>query len=114
MAAGMLVFMGILGIVGGFTSAQTVCAQQEETKKIVEQTKDYIENANTIFNNLQTIDNNVLSSTETLGNQNLASINTLNNMREKYLASMKKKQIGVALIIVVVFMLLLGKKLKLY
>ena len=114
MAMGMVAFMGIMGVVGGFTSAQTVCAQQEETKKIVEQTKDYIENANTIFNNLQTVDNNVLSSTLKLGDQSTASINTLKKMHSDYLTSMKKKQIGVALIIVVVFMLLLGKKLKLY
>lgn len=110
----MIGFIIMLGVTGGIAAAQEMCAKEKQTSELLEQTKNYIESSNLIFNNLQNIDNNVMENTKALSEQSAASAITLKKMQEAYIKSMKKMQLGVALIIVVVFMLLLAKKLKLY
>jgi len=111
----MFVISAVAGtVMGGVSAAQQLCKTEAQTAQVIQQTKSYIANANTIFDNLETIDNSVMQATQALQNEASLATNQLLLMKQQYVAHMKQMQIGVCIIIIVVFMLLLGKKLKIY
>ena len=110
----MAVMAGIGAITGGISAAQQTCKAKAQTDQVIQQTNSYIASANSIFDNLKTIDGNVLNDTMNLQTQASQSTNELLTMKQEFSSKMKKMQIGVAMVIIIVFMLLLGKKLKIY
>ena len=111
----LMAIMACVGAVtGGITAAQQTCKAKDQTQKVIEQTKNYIANANQTFTNLTKIDQNILNNTMNLQVAANAATNELLTLKQGYVSTIKKMQIGVAMVIIIVFMLLLGKKLKIY
>ena len=114
MALLMVGLMVVMGVTGGVSAAQQTCKAKAQTEQVVQQTESYVANANQIFDNLENIGNNVLEQTINLQQQANIATNQLLTMKQQFNANIKKMQIGVSMVIIIVFMLLLGKKLKIY
>lgn len=113
-----LIVMGVLAAVGavtgGVSAAQEYCKQEAQASQVLAQTQQFVQQSNALFKNLQALDNEVKGQINTVKEQEFIAVNTLQSMKQDYKATMKKMQIGVAIFIIIIFMLLLGKKLKIY
>jgi len=115
MAIIMMVGLGvIMGAVGGVTSAQNYCNYESQLASTVTQTNTFITNAQASFAALGAQDAKVVQDTNDLATAAAAASNNLLQLRQNYVGQMKKYQIISLFVIVIVFALLLGKKLKLY
>lgn len=111
----LMIIGAVVGAVtGGISAAQQTCKAKEQTQQVIEQTKNYVSSANKTFQSLTNIDQDVLNNTISLQISANIATNELLTMKQQYTSNIKKMQIGVAVVIIIVFMLLLGKKLKIY
>lgn len=107
--------VGVIGsVTGGISAAQQYCRQEAQARQVLIQTQQFVQQSSAIFKGLVKLDDDIKNQIGDLMTQQMEAVNTLNQMKQDYKAEMKKMQIGVALFILIVFMLLLGKKLKIY
>ena len=110
----MGVMAGIGAVTGGISAAQMYCQQEKQAQRVRQQTQQFIQQSSTLFQNLQALDNETQQQTNDVMMQESEAVNTLASMTAEYKSKMEKMQIGVSVFIIIVFMLLLGKKLKIY
>ena len=113
-AALLPITAGIMMITGGFSAAQHTCKYLAQTATVKQQTIAFISSAKLQLKNLQTTDGKLNDETNDLNIQSQTAVNLLLGMRKDYIAYMKKFQLGSIFVIIIIFMLLLGKKLKIY
>ena len=101
-------------VVGGVTSAQNYCKYQAQISDTITQTNTFIANATKTYDNLVEEDQTVLSDTASLQMAAMASTNNLLTLRQNYVNQLKKYQLIALFFVVIVFAMLLGKKLKIY
>ena len=115
MAVMVFLALGVVaGVMGGVSSAQNYCKYEAQTKKVLAQTQQVIANSQAIYDNIQNVDEQVLQENNNIQQQSLAASNSLLELRQAYVTELKRDQIIALFIVVIVFMMLLGKKLKLY
>ena len=110
----MGVMAGIGAVTGGISAAQMYCQQEKQAQRIRQETQEFIQQSSTLFQNLQALDAEIQQQTGAVMMQESEAVNTLSSMKAEYKSKMAKMQIGVSVFIIIVFMLLLGKKLKIY
>lgn len=104
----------IMGITSGISSAQSYCKYEAQIKQVESQTTQFITHAEKVYDALQQQDEEVQQQTANLQLAAAASSNNLLQLRKSYVAELKKDQLIALFIIVIVFVLLLAKKLKIY
>jgi predicted PurR-regulated permease PerM len=111
----LMIFMAVAGgVIGGVTSAQNYCKYKAQLASTIAQTNSFITSAKASFAALGAQDQQIKDDTNNLTEAAAASSNNLLQLRQNYVGQMKKLQIAALFVIVIVFALLLGKKLKLY
>jgi len=112
---GMMVTAFVGGtVIGGVSAAQQYCKQQAEAQQILQNTQKYIKTASATFDALEVDLQSAQNATNEIEDEITQSSATLSKMRSDYKSTLEKIQIGMALFIIIIFMLLLGKKLKIY
>ena len=102
------------GIIGGIEAAGRDCELRAEAEKLEKALQEYVQTMSNVFDTYKSwsveIQNQILEVNMKI-NQ---AIVALKDRRIKYAIFMKKLQLFVSMIIIIVFMLLVGKKLKVY
>jgi predicted PurR-regulated permease PerM len=113
-----MIIMGVLACIGaatgGVAAAQEFCSQEAQAQKVLAQTQQFVQSSDALFKNLQALDTQLQSQIANVQMQESTAVNTLSDMKQQFASTMQKAHIGVAIVILIVFMLLLGKKLKIY
>ena len=104
----------IMAITSGVSAAQSYCKYESEIKQVQQQTEKFVEHAQKVYDALQEQDEAVQQQTADLQQSAAAASNNLLQLRKSYVAELKKDQLVAMFIIVIVFVLLLAKKLKMY
>ena len=110
----MLALAVIMCITGGISSAQSYCKYESEIKQVKQQTETFVEHAEKVYEALQNQDEEVQQQTADLQQAAAAASNNLLQIRKSYITELKKYQLIAMFIIVIVFVSLLAKKLKIY
>lgn len=112
------IIMGAIAITGsitaGISAAQMYCQEEAQAARIRKQTQQFVEQSSKLFQNLEALDSETMQQIDAVKIQESEAVNTLADMKAAYKTRMGKMQIGVSVFIIIVFMLLLGKKLKIY
>lgn len=112
--AAFLVGVGLIsGIMGGVTAAQNYCKYQQETANVITQTNQVVLQSGKVYDALLQQDQTVLDEIGALQTTSLAASNNLVQLRKNFVANLAKYQLIALVFIIIVFMLLLGKKMKL-
>lgn len=111
-----LLFSQVLfgSVLGGIKAGQDYCSTLKQADDIKKQTADYVKAQDQLFDEQRALDQIIQDECNTVKNNLFASINTLQNMKKEYAITMMRLQLGIACVIIIVFMLLLGKKLKIF
>ena len=110
-----MILMGCASaITGGISAAHTTCSNEEKTQQAIQATQQFVAESQKLYANLEQTGKNEIDTLNNLSAEALAACDTLQGVHKAYLAQMQKLQLIALFIIVIVFMLLLGKKLKLY
>lgn len=111
-----LLFSQVLfgSILGGVKAGQDYCSTLQQAEDIKKQTAEYIKQQENLFDERRALDEAIQEECNTVKNNLFASINTLQNMKQEYAVTMMRLQLGIACVIIIVFMLLLAKKLKIF
>lgn len=102
------------GVMGGLQAAKQQCKFLNQTKEVKEQTAKFVKSQEDIYKSLERLDQNILNTTVDLQEKMTTIVKKLQISKNEFAISMKKLQLIIACIIIIVFMLLLGKKLKIY
>lgn len=114
MAMLMLGLGCVMGITGGISAAQNTCKYQQQTAQTLQSLNTFIQTAQGTEDTLQAQLDAQNQTIEDLTEQAMATANNLYIIKKEYVSSMKQKQLICVFIVITVFMLLLGKKLKVY
>ena len=115
MEAIMMIGMFVIApIMGGLNAAKNQCALLQKTQDVQDATAKFVKQETELLNELKALDASVVSASEKVKDDMSDSINTLQLLKINFALSMKRLELIVACIIIIVFMLLLGKKLKIY
>lgn len=114
MAMLMLGLGCIMGITGGISAAQNTCKYQQQTAQTLQSLSTFITAAQGTETTLQNQLDSQNQTIEDLTEQAMATANNLYIIKKEYVADMKQKQLMAIFIVITVFLLLLGKKLKVY
>lgn len=111
----MLLGIAIIGstVTGGIAAAQNYCKYQQETADVIAQTNNVVTQSGKIYDALLQQDNTVLDEMHSLQTASLAASNNLIQLRKNYVTNLEKYRLIALIVIIIVFMLLLGKKMKL-
>ena len=101
-------------IISGLHAAERQCKLLEQVKDVKKKTAEFVLSQEKLYKQLQILDNAILSATEKLQNDMQDTTELLLQMKIEFAVSMKQLQLVIACVIIIVFMLLLGKKLKIY
>ena len=101
-------------VMAGLNAAKTQCSLLSQVKDVQNQTADFIKTEEKLLASLQNLDNSILTASKDAKSEMNAAINQLQLLRVAYAVSMKQMELTIACVLIVVFMLLLGKKLKIY
>jgi hypothetical protein len=114
MAELMIGLAVIMGVTSGISAAQSYCKYESQIKQVKEQTEQFITHAEKVYDELQQQDQEVQQQTAGLQEAAAAASNNLLQLRKSYVAELQKDQLVALFIVVIVFILLLAKKLKIY
>lgn len=110
-----MIIMACAGAVtGGISAAHTTCSNEEQTQKAIQSTQKFVAVSQEVWAKQAAIGSSEMSTIEELSQEAASACTTLQSVHAQYIQKMQKLQIIALFIIVIVFMLLLGKKLKLY
>ncbi len=111
-----MMVVGIIagGVTSGISAAHTTCDDEQKTQQAIQATQAFVSASQKKLANLQAIDDNIVNEITNLSVASMSACNDLQSMRKAYIAKMEKMQMIAMFIVILVFMLLLGKKLKLY
>jgi predicted PurR-regulated permease PerM len=101
-------------VMGGVNSAQSYCAYQSQQKAVINQIANINDKSSTLLNELDQEDQQLQNEIQSLQTSALASSNTLVQLRKQYVTQLEKYQLIAVMYIVIVFMLLTAKKMKLF
>jgi hypothetical protein len=111
----LMIFMAVTGAVtGGISAAHTTCSNEQKTQQAIQATQQFVAQSQKMFTYLQNIGSSELDTLNNLSQESLAACDELQSVHSAYIKQMQKLQIIALFVIVIVFMLLLGKKLKFY
>jgi hypothetical protein len=112
------ILMGIAvlasGVIGGVTSAQNYCKYESQIGDTITQTNKFITSATAAYNAIVAQETVVTDDTKQLQIAAVTATNNLLSLRQNYVNTLKRYHIIALFIIVIVFILLLAKKLKVY
>lgn len=109
----LLLGIGVLsGVIGGISSAQSECKYKQQLNDVLLQTEQIKEKSQAVLDALENQDNIVVENIQQMQLDALTASNNLVELRKEYVTKLKRYQLFAMLFIVVVFMLLLAKKLK--
>jgi hypothetical protein len=109
----LLLGVGILsGITAGVTSAQNYCKYEQQLKDVLQQTDQISDKSKQVLDALEQQDQSIARETQALQIAALTASNSLVELRKAYVAQLQRYQLFAMMFVVLVFMLLLAKKLK--
>lgn len=108
-----LLGVGIVsGTISGISSAQNYCKYEQQLKDVLDQTNQITQKSQQVLDGLEAQDDTVIQETQALQIAALAASNNLVELRKTYIEQLRRYQLYAMMFVVVVFMLLLAKKLK--
>jgi hypothetical protein len=108
-----LLAVGVIGgITGGISSAQNECKYEQQLKDVLAQTEQIKEKSQHVLSDLENQDKIVGQEIQGMQISALAASNNLVELRKAYVTQLQQYQLYSMMFVVVVFMLLLAKKLK--
>ena len=111
----LMIFMAVSGgIMGGVKAAQSTCKDEQQTQQVIAATEKFVATSKRQLEQLQTIGSSEVATINELAGEAYDACNQLQSIHQEYISTMQKMQLVALFIVVIVFMLLLGKKLKLY
>ena len=102
------------GVTSGISAAHTTCDDEQKTQEAIQATQAFVSESQKRLAYLQGIDDGILNQITNLSIASMTACNELQSIRKAYISKMQKMQMIALFIVIIVFMLLLGKKLKLY
>ena len=111
----MMVGMFVVSpIMAGLNAAKNECDLLNQVQDVQNTAAKFVDQETALLNNLKQWDDQILSASGKVKSDMQGSINELQTLKVNFAISMKRLELVIACIIILVFMLLVGKKLKIY